>query len=216
MWNWLHLILVGIILGWGAAIPIGPMNLEMMRRTLTKGMRFGFTFGLGACTADVTYLILISLGLIALFKQPIVLKVIAALGIVVLLVFAFVALKSLKTSHSRFAHLNEELAKPVKNIAAPLWQHYMAGYLFTLINAYTVIFWTTVSTQVVSMSHEIKYAIGYVGAGLLIGTVSWVVFLNTFLHFTRNKLTPKVLIRLNLLGALLLLGFAGYAVWRFF
>ncbi len=30
-------LLFGLLLGWGAAIPIGPMNLEIIRRNLRYG-----------------------------------------------------------------------------------------------------------------------------------------------------------------------------------
>ena len=48
----------GVIFGLGAAVPIGPVNVEIARRTLRAGFRSGFFLGCGAVTIDVTYAIL--------------------------------------------------------------------------------------------------------------------------------------------------------------
>ena len=38
----------GILLGWGVAVPLGPVNVEIARRTLRGGFRAGFFLGMGA------------------------------------------------------------------------------------------------------------------------------------------------------------------------
>src|SRR2546423_14881985 len=65
------LILKGILLGLGAAVPIGPVNVEIVRRTLRGGFFAGFALGCGAVTVDVCYAILSSLGFGLLFNRPI-------------------------------------------------------------------------------------------------------------------------------------------------
>src|SRR5437764_198584 len=51
----------GCLLGIGAAAPIGPVNVEIARRTLRRGFRAGFALGCGAVTVDVGYAICVSL-----------------------------------------------------------------------------------------------------------------------------------------------------------
>ena len=63
------LILKGVALGLGAAVPIGPVNVELARRTLRGGFSRGFALGCGAVTADVTYAILASFGLGPVLKR---------------------------------------------------------------------------------------------------------------------------------------------------
>lgn len=221
--SWLHFVVAGIVLGWGAAIPIGPMNLEMMRRNLCYGTRYGVGLGLGACLADVTYLGLLSFGLIAIFQHPAVFRTIGVAGILVLLIFAYLAFRSIKTQvalrHTLNTGSHDLGATEVEfacNETTPLWRHFIAGYSLTLINAYTIIFWTTISTQVAAITDAKPAAIWWVGAGLLAGTVSWVLTLNTLLHYTRHKLSPRVMIWFNAIGSSLLLVFAGLAVYHFF
>ncbi|MGA2501211.1 MAG: LysE family transporter [Tepidisphaeraceae bacterium] len=60
----------GIILGLGAAAPIGPVNVEIARRTLRGGFPAGFFLGLGAVTVDVSYAILVSLSIRPVLNMP--------------------------------------------------------------------------------------------------------------------------------------------------
>src|SRR5438270_1963573 len=64
------LVAKGLGLGIGAAAPIGPVNVEIARRTLKGGFRAGFALGCGAVTVDVTYAVLSSLGVAQLVAHP--------------------------------------------------------------------------------------------------------------------------------------------------
>jgi threonine/homoserine/homoserine lactone efflux protein len=56
-------ILASVGVGFFAALPIGPVNLLVIRRTLAYGTIFGFTAGLGAAAADGIFAAVISFGL---------------------------------------------------------------------------------------------------------------------------------------------------------
>ena len=45
----------GIIIGFAMAVPIGPMGIMCIRKTLTEGRLRGLIIGLGAATADLLY-----------------------------------------------------------------------------------------------------------------------------------------------------------------
>ena len=53
----------GILLGLGAAVPIGPVNVQLARRALRHGFFAGFALGCGAVTVDVFYAVLTSTGI---------------------------------------------------------------------------------------------------------------------------------------------------------
>src|SRR6478609_1911442 len=76
----LRQLVKGMLLGVGAAAPIGPVNVEIARRTLKAGFRAGFALGCGAVTVDVTYAILSSLGVAQLVHHPIFYRSIQILG----------------------------------------------------------------------------------------------------------------------------------------
>ena len=56
-------LFAGLVMGLSIAVPIGPMGLLCIQRTLTSGMRVGVCTGLGAATVNVVYGALIILGL---------------------------------------------------------------------------------------------------------------------------------------------------------
>ena len=74
----------GVLLGLGAAVPIGPVNVEIARRTLRGGFPAGFCLGCGAVTVDVTYAVVSSLSFTRLLTDPRVSRVISAAGVAVL------------------------------------------------------------------------------------------------------------------------------------
>lgn len=199
-------LLFGLFLGWGAAIPIGPINLEVIRRNLTFGTRYGVALGLGACSADVTYLLLLSVGFLTLLTQPLILKIMGCLGSLILAWFGYSTLR-MKTQH---------YAKTTASNTRTTWRHSIEGYLLTLINPMTILFWSSVSTQIVLISKKGEYAIINSGLGVLLGTLSWILGLNLFLHLYRHRLSEKTLQIFNKTGGIILLAFAIHGLWHTF
>lgn len=195
----------GLLLGWGAAIPIGPINLEMTRRNLRYGTWAGMAIGWGAGLADLTYLVLLSVGALQLLEHRLFLKILGIAGALILAWFAYKAL-SAKSQEPSFA------TTPAPKM--PLYRHFIEGYLLTLINPPTLLFWSSISSLLAVHSHALPYALLYAGAGVISGTFSWSTGLNIFLHISRHRLTTRTMHRLNLAGGLLLLGFALLGFWR--
>lgn len=204
MW---HPLFLGLLLGWGAAIPIGPMNLEIIRRNLRYGALTGFSMGLGACIADVTYLILLSVGAFAILRHPLILNIVSILGALLLLYFALAIFKQKPSPR-------EEIASPPKK--AYYGWHIMQGYFLTLVNPYTILFWASVSAQVAVMSKGSHVAAIAMGVGVTLSTVSWISALNIAIHKVRHKLSTKTIHVLNYVGATLLLIFAGMSFYHVF
>lgn len=192
----MHLLLTGILLGWGAAIPLGPINVEMIRRNLMFGTKSGLGLGFGATLADTSYIVLILGGILVFLNQPLILEIVGFAGAFVLAWFAY---KSLT-------------AKPLqvtnKLVQRNFFHTLFAGFLMTFLNPYTIIFWSSISSQIASYAVGKHDAILLTTLGVILGTLSWSLSLNTTLHFTRHKISPKVMRMLNIIGGLILLGFA--------
>jgi len=47
--------LKGVVIGFSMAVPVGPIGILCIRRTLTGGRLSGFVSGLGVATADAVY-----------------------------------------------------------------------------------------------------------------------------------------------------------------
>ena len=203
----MHTVFIGILLGWGAAIPVGPVNLEMARRSLAHHTLAGIVFGLGACSADLIYLIVLCLGAMVFLQHPVLLNSIGLVGSAILLWFAYQAFTALPLSAQQ---------KPAKA------QHkaYVEGLLMTLFNPYTILFWASISSQISLLTGNHDVSLLNAGIGLLIGTVSWVMVWNTIIHVSKKRLSDSFSHRLNQVGGVILLGFglAGMAksFWELF
>ena len=59
----LILLIKGLIIGLLVSVPLGPIGVLCIQRTLNKGRRSGFISGLGASSADTIFALVASLGL---------------------------------------------------------------------------------------------------------------------------------------------------------
>ena len=66
--NYLILIASGVIIGLIVALPIGPVNLICIRRTLALGPMNGFVSGLGAALGDGFFAIIMAFGFTAVVQ----------------------------------------------------------------------------------------------------------------------------------------------------
>jgi L-lysine exporter family protein LysE/ArgO len=191
-----HLLISGILLGWGVAIPLGPINVEMIRRNILFGTRYGLAVAFGATSADTTYVLLILSGILLFLNQPIILEMVGIIGAVVLAWFAYKSLTAIPQNDTY-------------KLAQRSWLHtWVAGYLMTLLSPFTIIFWSSISSQIASYALGKHDAVLWATLGVIIGTLSWSLSLNMVLHFTRHKVNPKIMRLLNIIGGLILLGFA--------
>lgn len=59
-------LLTGILIGFAMAVPLGPLGIMCIRKTLTRGHLQGMVIGLGAATADMLYSSVAAFGLTAI------------------------------------------------------------------------------------------------------------------------------------------------------
>ncbi|MDF1796731.1 MAG: LysE family translocator [Coxiellaceae bacterium] len=203
----LHLLGYGIVLGLAAAMPVGPVNLEIVRRNLRFGTASGLLLGLGAACTDLTYLLLLSLGALTLLTHHTVLNIIGLVGAFILGWFGINALRS---------NVTEDPTNPNNNPSKQkaLWRHWFEGYLMTLMNPMTILFWASVSSQVALLAHDNHSAVALMGSGVVLGAYGWAVSINVALHFTRHRFSTKVMKWINRVGGIILIGFGIYGLIR--
>lgn len=199
-----HLFGFGLILGLGAAMPLGPVNFEIMRRNLHFGTPAGLLLGLGAACTDLTYLIILSLGAITLLTHPDLLGLVGIAGSSLLFWFGIQAMR-----------VDPQDSGPPKKLKKKrYYRHWVEGYLMTLLNPMTILFWASVSTQVALQTHTHAESAWWMGAGVIFAAYGWAVCVNMILHFTRHRIHTETLKWINRIGALLLVFFALLGIYR--
>jgi threonine/homoserine/homoserine lactone efflux protein len=150
MWQ---IYLFGLAVGLGVVVTPGPINFEIVRRSLAFGPRFGIAFGFGALSADMCYLTAISLGASALLTalpnwgKAIMLLVAAGL-------LTWIGLKAVRAKVADEAEMGRKEIKAAEESAGTsggrLSSSYVLGLALTLSNPATIGFWCAVSLTAAS------------------------------------------------------------------
>lgn len=199
---WLKII-KGIVIGLMVSIPLGPIGVIVIQRTLNRGWLSGFLSGLGAATADIIYAIIAATGfgiILQLVETHVVLLQIITFCIIIIIGIA-ISQKSIKK-------LRKERTR-----SSNLFSDFLSIFLLTFSNplvlgVFLASFTGAASTEDASMKNIIIILLGvFVGALLwwLILTVSVSLFRHKFRFrnlFWINKVTGIVILILGISGLL--------------
>ena len=107
-----YTLLQNIILGLTLAAPIGPVNLEIIKRGLNSGFKQAFLTGMGAMSADATYLTLIYFGLISFLNIALMKIVLGLGGSFILIYLGFISAKEFFHKYATEENQPPQLSMP--------------------------------------------------------------------------------------------------------
>lgn len=201
----------GIVLGLGAAMPIGPVNVEIARRTLRRGFAAGFALGSGAVSVDVTYAVLTSVSLGRVLQRPAVLWPVTILGTAFLLYLAYLSLRGA---------WRDWKADPLDAAAPPAERQrhrggYLTGVAMTLLNPMTLGFWfVIVPEQVALWTFDARHDLPTICLGVFLGTILWVICFAGLLSWAGRWRRHWWLPLADAIGGAALLALAAAGLWR--
>ena len=203
----LGLLARGVIFGLGAAVPIGPVNVEIARRTLRAGFRSGFFLGCGAVTIDVTYAILAAVGVTPLLGKAYFYWPLAAAGFGLLVFMGLGSLAGARTAaRADLLATSAAAAQPKLPTARG---SYLTGLAMTGLNPFTWAFWFVVLPQVAgSIARDPARDLPVICIGVFAGTIAWVVFFTSLLTLAGRFRRRWWLVLADEFGGALLLWFA--------
>jgi threonine/homoserine/homoserine lactone efflux protein len=197
----IYIFLKGLIIGLSIAVPVGPIGILCIRRTLAQGRMNGVLSGLGAATADALYGAIAGFGLTFLSNfligQRIWLHLIGGGLLCILGVKTF-------------------LSKPAEPGASvegtSFWNAYLSTFFLTLTNPMTILFFAAVfaGLGVVGASDHYVSA-GILVSGVFIGSAMWWVILSGFTGLLQRLFNVKGLQWLNRISGLIIIGFGLFA-----
>lgn len=217
------LYLGSVLLGLSVAAPIGPINVEIIRRGLTQSARSAFALGCGAVTADCCYfgLALAGASLASRVGESGVARVGGlAVGGAMLGWLGIGALR--KTSAIQGPGATVEAA--VRSAgggnrgeggvgdAAAMFRTWLLGLGLTLANPMTIALWLSIAAGFAAAGG----GGGGVGAsalrvmGVFSGALSWVCFVTALTAWARRWINPLLMRAVQLISGAILLG---YGVW---
>ncbi|MGG1369418.1 LysE family transporter [Priestia megaterium] len=191
--EWFLIAIKQIILGISLAAPVGPINIEMIKKGLTKGFWASWLVGLRDMTADILFILLILIGLTPFVQMHAVTVSLYAIGFVML---TFVGFQSMKqaVSHSFSIDANKPSIKRDKS--------FFTGFFIALMNPLNIVFWFGVfgSSLSESLQSQTWLSVFFHSFFIIFGILLWNLNISSSIHFTRKFITPKLL-RFITLGA---------------
>lgn len=185
----LEILLKGIILGLTVSMPLGPIGIILINRTIKRGMLSGFFSGLGLATADTFLALLAALGYTVILsfinEQRFIISIIAGLIIIGI-------------------GLKIYLSNPVKDIRnrekanKSLWRDYYSVFVLSISNPYTIFIFVAFFSGVhIGGNVKPELVPFFLIPGVLIGTITWWFFLSYFVSRFKKNIRLRVIVRVN-------------------
>lgn len=190
------LIIRGLILGFSIAMPVGPIGLLCIRRSLARGGVSGFLSGLGAATADALYGSVAAFGLTAvagvLMEQLFLLRLVGG---------AFLCYLGIRAISSK------PPPRQVPTNKRGLIGDYVSTLLLTLANPATILSFAAVfaGAGLAAVPSDFAGAAMMV-VGVFLGSAAWWLVLSSGTALMRRRLTSGILRGINVLSGLIILG----------
>jgi threonine/homoserine/homoserine lactone efflux protein len=195
-------LLQNILLGLTLAAPIGPVNLEIIKRGLNSGFKQAVLTGTGAMSADATYLILIFFGLTAFLNIAFMKIFLGIAGSIILIYLGALSVKD-------FFHTTKSNRKSPQHLFK---NSYVTGYVLAISSPMTIVWWTGVFGALLASQTNSPTNISafFSCLSILLGCFLWVFSLAVALHFGRKYVTEKTTGFISLIAGVFLIGFGFY------
>ncbi|HBX46972.1 MAG TPA: lysine transporter LysE [Porphyromonadaceae bacterium] len=203
-------IIKGFIIGFLIASPMGPINMLVVQRTLSRGYRHGLVTGLGALLSDLIYafVTLMGLSLVSdlLEKNELIFQ---SVGGAVLVIFGYIVFRTNPLKGWRPDILPQK-TRYVKD--------FISSFFLTLSNAAIIFVIITLYSRFAF--NPIADGPAYLTAAILsitFGNFSWWYFFTAFLSRFRKHFNRRGLVLLNrVVGSILIvIGIGGIVMTLF-
>lgn len=208
----LLVIIQQVVLGISLAAPVGPINIEMVKRGIMKGFWHAWMVGLGGMTADLFFMLLIYFGLSSLFMRTNVQLCMYCIGFIFLFHLGFTSIKQ---------GIFQNEMEYIKDKIGGIRQSYTTGFMLALSNPLNLIFWfgvygSSLSTLLTSVS---KTEAMLYSLCILVGIVLWNLNIAFTVHLGRTVIKPKMLGYITAIAGVILVGYSihfAYKAMQFF
>lgn len=173
---------------------------------MDKGIRGGFwpawVVGIGAVSADILYMLLVYFGVIHLLDAPFIKAFLWLFGFFVLV---YTGVESIKNAGALSADES-------RGGEASLSKSYLSGFLMSLFNPLSVLFWLGIYGSVLAKAaneYPMQQLLIYSGA-IVLGILIWDISMAAASSIFRKILTAQVLKGISVLSGLSLIAFGFY------
>jgi threonine/homoserine/homoserine lactone efflux protein len=196
-------LLEGIAIGFVFAMPVGPIGILCIQRTLTEGHPQGFVIGLSGASADILYALVAAFGITLIsnfvtgFQHWFQLA-----GGVLLLILGFSIFRSQPSVRTASKKFNGHT------------KTFFSTFLLALTNPMTLFAFATVFSAVKSRQlGNDQTLLPIIVAGVFLGSLSWFSLLISLTGFFKKNIASGGMTIVHRIAGCLLMSFGVVAVW---
>jgi threonine/homoserine/homoserine lactone efflux protein len=193
----IEILLKGVLLGLAVSMPLGPIGIILINRTIKRGFLSGFFSGLGLGTADTLLAVLSALGFTVIIgfiqEERFIITIIS--GVIVI----GVGIKVLFSNPVKDFRDREKSEKS-------LWRDFYSVFVLSITNPYTILIFVAFFSGI-HIQGKIRPALVpfFLIPGVFIGAMAWWVSLSYFLSRFKKKIRLRVIVRINRLGGIVII-----------
>ncbi len=181
-------LIKGVIIGFVASIPLGPIGVICVQKTLSRSHKAGFISGLGAAGADTVFAAVAAffLGVVLSFIETYIdlMKVIGGICVIIVGVSIFLRNPVIQI-------------KKIRANKGSLWSDFISVFLLTLANpAYILMFVALFASFGISHTGS-RFNSSLLVSGVFLGAALWWFILTFGISFLRRGFRPRHLLYMN-------------------
>jgi len=185
----IEILLKGIILGLTVSMPLGPIGIILINRSIKRGLLSGFFSGLGLATADTILAILAGLGfsvVIGFIKEERFIITILA-GIIII----GVGIKVFLSNPVKDFRNKEKANKS-------LWRDYYSVLVLSISNPYTIFIFVAFYSGIhLTGNVRPEMVPFFLIPGVFVGAIAWWLFLSYFVSRFKRNIRLRAIVRVN-------------------
>lgn len=207
----LESLIKGFIVGMGASIPLGPMGVMCVQKTLSKGRNSGFISGLGASIADTFFAAIAILGLaymqkfIDYYENYVLLIGGIAVALIGLKIFLTNPVKQIRMPKGEKKHFQDFFSAIVMTLTNP-------GSVFLIIGMFAFV---GMDVDGLSSGKVVSLTLW----GVFLGASAWWFILSTSINIFRKKFRLRQLLMINRISGIIIIALGLIStmqgVWEF-
>ena len=200
----IELLIGGIIVGLMIEMPVGPVNILCIRRTIGAGWRSGVISGVGAAAADMLYggIAGFSITLVIQFlvREQFWIRLFGGILLVVIGIFYF-----FKRPVALDARLQDR---------GSAYSDIRSAFLLTLTNPTTVLSFVALLAALGMGAQRHWWLTVFLVGGIFCGSMMWWIVLSVILNHFRDRFNDRLLLLMNRFAGVAIGGF-GVATFVF-
>ncbi len=203
-------LIAAFILGCLAAVPAGPVQIEVLRRSINGNLKASLMVVLGAFFVDIAYGVIAFFGIAPFLENNRVMAIFWLAGGLILAVLGVLSILHGLKDH--------ETVKPPAHLKRKRWA-FLSGLTLSATNPVMVLWWLSGARifQDAGLIRDFnaEIALSFLAAGSL-GLASYLSGLSLFIYWAKKFISARTLRRINIFFGILLIGTALYFLYTSF